>query len=84
LRVALCDAWQMPLSAHCAPALHRHACLAAPRLLNIEYFHDHARIEGLLFFDGAPVPGNGALRADLSRPGLGLVFKRKDAERFAA
>ncbi|HVU49717.1 MAG TPA: enolase C-terminal domain-like protein [Polyangia bacterium] len=84
LRVgALCDAWQVPLSAHCAPALHLHACLAAPRLLNLEYFHDHARIEQMLF-DGAAHPVAGELRADLTRPGLGLALKRKDAERFAA
>jgi L-alanine-DL-glutamate epimerase-like enolase superfamily enzyme len=83
LRVgALCDAWQIPLSAHCAPALHLHACLAVPRLLNVEYFHDHARIEQLLF-DGASRPVAGELRADLTRPGNGLSFKRKDAERFA-
>jgi L-alanine-DL-glutamate epimerase-like enolase superfamily enzyme len=84
LRVgALCDAWQIPLSAHCAPALHLHACLAAPRLLNLEYFHDHARIEQMLF-DGASRPVAGELRPDLTRPGLGLALKRKDAERFAA
>jgi L-alanine-DL-glutamate epimerase-like enolase superfamily enzyme len=79
---ALCDAWQIPLSAHCAPALHLHPCLAAPRLINLEYFHDHARIERMLF-DGVGRPIKGELRPDLSRPGLGITFKKKDAERFA-
>jgi L-alanine-DL-glutamate epimerase-like enolase superfamily enzyme len=78
---ALCDARSMPLSAHCAPALHRHPALAAARLWNIEWFHDHVRIEHMLF-DGAPRPVNGEITVDWSRPGLGLEFKRADAERF--
>jgi L-alanine-DL-glutamate epimerase-like enolase superfamily enzyme len=80
---ALADAHAIPLSAHTAPALHLHACCAAPRLRHIEWFHDHVRIERMLF-DGAPIPENGMISPDLSRPGLGLEFKRKDAERFAA
>jgi hypothetical protein len=48
---------------------------------HLEYFHDHVRIEQMLF-DGALTPANGELRPDLSRPGLGLVFKRADAERY--
>jgi L-alanine-DL-glutamate epimerase-like enolase superfamily enzyme len=80
---ALCDAWCLPLSAHTAPALHAHLCCAASRARNLEYFHDHARIERLLF-DGATTPQSGVLRPDLSRPGLGLALKRREAERFAA
>ena len=80
---ALCTAFSRPLSAHCAPALHLHAALAARALWNQEWFHDHVRIERMLF-DGAPVPENGFIRADLSRPGLGLEFKHQDAREFAA
>jgi L-alanine-DL-glutamate epimerase-like enolase superfamily enzyme len=79
---ALADAHGVPLSAHTAPALHLHVCCAAPRLQHIEWFHDHARIERMLF-DGAPEPRDGAISPDLSRPGLGLEFKHADAERFA-
>jgi L-alanine-DL-glutamate epimerase-like enolase superfamily enzyme len=79
---AVADAATVPLSAHTAPALHLHVCCAAPRLRHIEWFHDHARIERMLF-DGAPVPKHGMIRPDPSRPGLGLEFKRADAERFA-
>jgi L-alanine-DL-glutamate epimerase-like enolase superfamily enzyme len=79
---ALADAHGMPLSAHTAPALHLHAGCAAPRFKNIEWFHDHVRIERMLF-DGAAVPKNGQIFPDLSRSGLGLSFKEKDAERFA-
>jgi L-alanine-DL-glutamate epimerase-like enolase superfamily enzyme len=79
----LCDAYHMPLSAHTAAALHLHPCCAVPRVCHLEYFHDHERIERMLF-DGLPEPVNGALRPDLSQPGLGLAFKRADARRYAA
>lgn len=78
----VCEAFGLPLSAHCAPALHLHPCCAVTAdFRHLEYFHDHARIERMLF-DGAGVPTNGVLRPDPTRPGLGLEFKRKDAERF--
>jgi L-alanine-DL-glutamate epimerase-like enolase superfamily enzyme len=80
---ALSEAFEVPFSFHCAPALHATAACAAPGFLVGEYFFDHARIERLLF-DGAPLPVNGRLAPDRSRPGLGLDFKRADAERFAA
>jgi L-alanine-DL-glutamate epimerase-like enolase superfamily enzyme len=79
---ALADAYSRPLSAHTAPALHLPVCCAAPRLRHLEWFHDHARIEHLLF-EGAPHPRDGEIRPDLSRPGHGLTFKSTDAERFA-
>ncbi|MFP2900515.1 enolase C-terminal domain-like protein [Corallococcus sp. 4LFB] len=79
---ALAEAFHVPLSAHCAPALHLHVACAARRLVHMEYFHDHARLERMLF-DGVPPPVDGALAPDLSRPGLGLELKRADAARFA-
>jgi len=79
----LCEAHHVDLSGHCAPALHLHAACAVPRFRHLEWFHDHVRIERMLF-DGAPDPRDGAIRPDLSRPGLGLELKRQDAERFAA
>ena len=78
---ALCEAHHLDLSGHCAPALHLHAACAAPRLRHLEWFHDHVRIEHMLF-DGAPQPHAGKISPDLSRPGFGLDFKRRDAERF--
>ncbi|HZU75796.1 MAG TPA: enolase C-terminal domain-like protein [Dehalococcoidia bacterium] len=68
-------------SAHCAPTLHAQVGCAAPQLSHVEYFHDHARIEQMLF-DGAPLPRNGCLCPDPARPGLGLELKRADAERW--
>lgn len=80
---ALCQAHNVPLSGHTAPALHAHAACAVTPFKNLEYFHDHVRIERM-FFDGLPQVVNGELRPDLSRPGLGLEFKRADAQQFAA
>jgi L-alanine-DL-glutamate epimerase-like enolase superfamily enzyme len=78
---ALCQARSLELSAHCGPSLHVHPCCALVPFRHLEYFHDHARIEHLLF-DGALTPVRGELRPDLSRPGLGLEFKHADAARY--
>jgi L-alanine-DL-glutamate epimerase-like enolase superfamily enzyme len=80
---ALCQAHNIPLSAHTAPALHTHVACAVTPFKNLEYFHDHVRIEAMLF-DGLPQLAHGELRPDLSRPGTGLELKHADAERFAA
>ena len=80
---ALCQAHNVQLSGHTAPALHTHLACAVPLLKNLEYFHDHVRIERMLF-DGLPQLIDGELRPDLSRPGTGLELKRADAQKFAA
>ncbi|ACA16551.1 Mandelate racemase/muconate lactonizing protein [Methylobacterium sp. 4-46] len=79
---ALCEAHHTDLSGHCAPALHLHPACAAARVRHLEWFHDHVRIESMLF-DGAPVPREGRIAPDLGRPGHGLTFKHQDAERYA-
>jgi hypothetical protein len=58
-------------------------CCAAIPLRNLEYFHDHVRIESM-FFEGVLHPVDGELRPDTSRPGNGLELKYADAKRFAA
>jgi hypothetical protein len=35
-----------------------------------------------MLFDGAAEPDGSSLQPDASRPGIGLDFKRKDAERY--
>jgi L-alanine-DL-glutamate epimerase-like enolase superfamily enzyme len=77
----LCNAFHTDLSGHCAPSMHLHAACAATRLRHLEWFHDHVRIETMLF-DGAPKPKDGRIAPDLSRPGHGLTFRRSDAEQF--
>jgi len=79
---ALAEAFNLPLSSHCAPALHVHACCCANRAVHLEWFHDHVRIEQALF-DGAPRLVDGRVAPDLSRPGLGLEFKEADAKEYA-
>jgi hypothetical protein len=49
---------------------------------HLEYFHDHVRIESMLF-DGTLAPEGGELRPDSSRPGLGLELRREAAEEYA-
>ena len=66
------------MSGHCAPNLHAHVAACAQNLRHLEYFHDHARIETMLF-DGALDPAGGVLRPDKSRPGLGLTLKEANA-----
>jgi len=79
---AVAEAHGVDVSAHCAPQLSAHACAAVRRLRHLEYFHDHIRIESMLF-DGVLEPeSGGVLRPDRSRPGHGLTFKTADAERF--
>jgi hypothetical protein len=58
-----------------------HVAAAVPNLRHLEYFHDHARIESMLF-DGALDPRGGMLRPDTSRPGLGLALRHADAAPF--
>ncbi|HET7173786.1 MAG TPA: enolase C-terminal domain-like protein [Nocardioidaceae bacterium] len=78
---ALAAGHGLDVSGHCAPNLHAQVAAAVPNLRHLEYFHDHVRIEGMLF-DGALDPDGGALRPDPDRPGLALELKRADAERF--
>ena len=79
----LANAHGTDVSAHCAPAISAHAFCAVERRRHLEYFHDHVRIEAMLF-DGVVEPVGGVLRPDRSRPGNGLALKRKEIERWAA
>jgi L-alanine-DL-glutamate epimerase-like enolase superfamily enzyme len=78
---ALAAAHSMQVSGHCAPSLHAHVSAATANLRHVEYFHDHQRIERLLF-DGTLDPQGGALVPDPDQPGLGLQLKTADAEQY--
>jgi L-alanine-DL-glutamate epimerase-like enolase superfamily enzyme len=80
---ALCAARSMQISAHTAPSVHMHVCCAVPNAVHVEYFHDHVRMENMLF-DGAQQPIQGELVPDLTRYGLGLELRRSEVTRFAA
>ncbi|HET6613691.1 MAG TPA: enolase C-terminal domain-like protein [Kofleriaceae bacterium] len=84
LRIAaMAEAFNLPLSAHTAPAAHIHLGCALPAVISLEHFVDHVRIEEMLF-DGARAPVAGNLSPDLSRAGMGISLRRTEAARFAA
>jgi L-alanine-DL-glutamate epimerase-like enolase superfamily enzyme len=70
----------LQVSAHCAPNLHAHVATAVPNLRHVEYFHDHHRIETMLF-DGALDPRGGVLIA-ADHPGHGLTLRMDAAEEY--
>lgn len=78
---SLAEAFGVPLSSHCAPMLHLPLMCAARNAAHLEYFHDHARIESLLF-DGFLQPHGGLLKPARQRPGLGIELKASDAQRY--
>jgi L-alanine-DL-glutamate epimerase-like enolase superfamily enzyme len=78
---ALAAAHNLQVSGHCAPNLHAHVGAAVPNLRHVEYFHDHQRIERMLF-DGTLDPSGGSMRPDPGRPGHGLVLRVADAEHY--
>lgn len=78
---ALCDAHTVDLSAHTAPSVSAHACAGVWHLRHLEYFHDHVRLERMLF-DGALTAESGVIRLDRGRPGLGMQLKTQDAESY--
>jgi len=80
---ALAAAHGLDVSGHCAPQLSPHPLCAIPNLRHLEYFHDHIRVESLLF-DGVLEPVDGALVPDRSRPGNGLELRRAEAAKWAA
>ena len=82
LRVAaVAQAHGLGFSGHCAPAISAAAAAAAPGLRHLEWFHDHVRLEPLLF-EGTLDPHGGVIVPEEGRPGNGLTFRAADAERF--
>jgi L-alanine-DL-glutamate epimerase-like enolase superfamily enzyme len=81
--LSVANAFPVDVSAHCAPAISAQVFCAIDRRRHLEYFHDHTRIEEMLF-DGLPELRDGALRPDRSRPGNGLELKQADVKRWAA
>ncbi|MEO8734388.1 MAG: enolase C-terminal domain-like protein, partial [Flavobacteriales bacterium] len=78
---ALCQAYRIPMSSHCAPSVHLHPCLAAPPVVHMEWFHDHVRIERMLLI-GAMTDLHGKLSAAADRPGHGLELNTVEADKY--
>jgi L-alanine-DL-glutamate epimerase-like enolase superfamily enzyme len=78
---AVAAAHGLDISGHTAQSLHAHPACGVANLRHLEYFHDHARVDRLLF-DGVLEPAGGVLRPDVSTPGMGMELKRSDARRY--
>jgi L-alanine-DL-glutamate epimerase-like enolase superfamily enzyme len=79
---ALAESRGLATSGHCAPHLHAHAAAAVPNLRHLEWFHDHVRIEQLLF-TGALDPSGGAIHPGTTgAPGHGMQLRDQAAAAF--
>jgi L-alanine-DL-glutamate epimerase-like enolase superfamily enzyme len=78
---AVAAAHGLEISGHCAPNLTVPAAAGTPNFRHLEWFHDHVRIEDM-FFDGTGDPHGGAVQPSGDRPGNGLIFRERDAEKY--
>ena len=78
---AVAASFGLQVSGHCGPHLHAHAGAATPNLRHLEWFHDHVRIESMLF-DGTLDPADGTIRPGPGAPGNGLTLRAADAEQY--
>ena len=75
LRVAaIAAAHGLQVSGHCAPNLHAHVAVSVPNLRHVEYFHDHCRLDAMLF-DGVLTPVGGCLRPRVENVGHGMALR---------
>ncbi|MFI6012557.1 enolase C-terminal domain-like protein [Streptomyces sp. NPDC051243] len=79
---AVAEGLGLHVSCHCAPHLHAHVAASVPNTRHLEWFHDHVRIEKLLFH-GTLDPQGGTIKPGVSgEPGHGLTLNRKTAEPY--
>ncbi|MFC8343696.1 enolase C-terminal domain-like protein [Streptomyces sp. NPDC057280] len=77
---ALAQAHGLEVSTHCAPHAHAAAAASLPNLRHMEWFHDHVRIEDMLF-DGALDPTGGTIHPTTGL-GHGLTLRAEEALEF--
>lgn len=75
---AVAAAHGLEISGHCAPHLHVAALAAVENTRHLEWFHDHVRIETMLF-DGTLDPSGGSV-SPRGEPGHGLTWRAEAAE----
>jgi L-alanine-DL-glutamate epimerase-like enolase superfamily enzyme len=78
---AVAAASGLDVSAHGAPHQVLAVAAAVPNLRHIEWFHDHVRMESMLF-DGAVPATGGAAPVNLTEPGNGLILRASAAEQY--
>ena len=78
---AIAAAHNLDVSGHCAPHLHSYVAATVPNLRHVEYFHDHVRVDPLLF-DGLPSAGSGNISVPADSLGHGITLRQGDAERY--
>jgi L-alanine-DL-glutamate epimerase-like enolase superfamily enzyme len=78
---AVAAAHNLQVSGHCGPHLHAHVAAATPNLRHLEWFHDHVRIEDMLF-DGTLDPAGGTITPRDDAVGNGLTFRDDVAEQY--
>jgi L-alanine-DL-glutamate epimerase-like enolase superfamily enzyme len=78
---AIAAAHGLEVSGHCAPHQHLAVAAATPNLRHLEWFHDHVRIERMLF-DGAVTAEGGSATVAGDAPGNGLTFREADAQQW--
>jgi L-alanine-DL-glutamate epimerase-like enolase superfamily enzyme len=78
---AVAAAHNLQVSGHCGPHLHAHVAAATPNLRHLEWFHDHERIETMLF-DGTLDPSGGTITPRDDAIGHGLTFRDDAADPY--
>ena len=82
IRIArLADEYYLDVSGHGAPYEQAAAMAAVPNLRHLEWFHDHVRIEQMLF-DGTRPVTEGVLPLDDEASGNGLTWRAQEASRY--
>ena len=83
LRIAaIAAAHGLQVSGHCAPQLHGQWPRAVPNLRHVEYFHDHSRLDALLFDGVSPPSGRFVSAPAVDRMGHGMALRRPMRRRF--
>jgi L-alanine-DL-glutamate epimerase-like enolase superfamily enzyme len=77
---AVAAAHHLDVSGHCAPNVTVPVAAATPNFRHLEWFHDHVRIETMLF-DGAREAAGGLARLT-DAPGNGVTWRAQDAEQY--